>query len=102
MPFGAEVRRRRRALGLTLEDLAERSGLSPHYVSTVETGKRDPSLSTVVALAKGLAVGAGELLGGVKGLSAAGLEAGRLFDLAPRDVQGGVVAILRATARRRR
>jgi transcriptional regulator with XRE-family HTH domain len=56
MDFGKEVRRRREALGLTLEELAERAGLTPNYVGTVETGKRDPSLSTVLALAKGLRV----------------------------------------------
>jgi transcriptional regulator with XRE-family HTH domain len=102
MSFGREVRRRRKALGLTLEQLAEKSGLSPHYLSTVETDGRDPSLSTIVGIAKGLGCPPGELVGGVKELSGAGYEAGRLFEGAPEDVREGVLRILRATSRRRR
>ncbi len=102
MDFGKEVRRRREALGLTLEQLAERAELTPNYVGTVENGKRDPSLSTVVALAKGLHVPPAELLGGVKELGPAGVEAGRLFETAAPDVQDAVLRLLRAVTRRRR
>ena len=105
MSLGREVRRRRKAADLTLEQLAERSGLSPHYLSTVETERRDPSVSTVTSIAKALGCPSGELLGGVRDLSPAGHEAGRLFDSAPAEVQEGVLRILRATAapaRRRR
>jgi len=100
--FGDEVRRRREALGWTLEHLAERATLSPNYVGSVEMGKRDPSLSTILALAKGLRVSPGELLGPVKELSAAGYEVGRTFDASSDDVQDLVVRLLRVTARRRR
>jgi transcriptional regulator with XRE-family HTH domain len=100
--FGREIRRRREALGLTIEQLAERAELSPNYVGTVETGKRDPSLSTVLALAKGLHVPPAELFGGVKELGSAGVEAGRLFEAAAPDVQGAVLRLLRAVTRRRR
>jgi transcriptional regulator with XRE-family HTH domain len=100
--LGREVRRRRRALGLTLEQLAERSGLTPNYIGTVEHGQRDPSLSTVMALAKGLEVSASELLGGVADMSPAAMEAARLFDSVPPDVQSALLALLRATAPRRR
>jgi transcriptional regulator with XRE-family HTH domain len=102
MSLGPEVRRRRKALDLTLEQLAERSGLSPHYLSTVETERRDPSLSTITSIAKALGCLPGELLGGVRDLSPSGHEAGRLFDGAPSEVQDGVLRILRATGRRRR
>jgi transcriptional regulator with XRE-family HTH domain len=102
MSVGREVRRRRTAIGLTLEQLAERSGLSPHYLSTLETEKRDPSASTLTKIAKGLSCAPGELLGAVKELSPAAHEAGVLFDGAPEDVREGVLRILRATSRRRR
>jgi transcriptional regulator with XRE-family HTH domain len=102
MSLGREVRRRRKALDLTLEQLAERARLTPHFLSTVETDKRDPSVSTVLALARGLDCAPGELLGGVKDLSQAGYEAGKLFDGASEDVQEGVLRILRAVGRRRR
>lgn len=96
--FGREVRRRREANTLTLEQLAERSGLTPNYIGGVETQKRNPSLSTVIALAKGLGVPAGELLSGVKDISPAAVEAGRLFEEAPGDVQDAVMKLLRMAA----
>ena len=69
LEFCREVRRRRLALGLTLEQLAERSGLTPNYIGAVELGKRDPSLSTVLALARGFKVPPGEMLGSAPGLT---------------------------------
>ena len=102
MSFGDEVKRRRASLGWTLEQLAERSGLSPNFVGTVENGRRDPSLSTVLALAKGLRVPPGELLGPVKELSPAAYDVGRTFDASSEDVQDLVVRLLRVTGRRRR
>jgi transcriptional regulator with XRE-family HTH domain len=100
--FGATIRRKREALGFTLEKLAERAHLSPNYVGTVENGRRDPSLSTVLALAKALRVPPAELLGGVKDLGPDGLEAGRLFESASSEVQEAVLHLLRVVARRRR
>jgi transcriptional regulator with XRE-family HTH domain len=102
MDFGREVRRRREALGLTLEQLAESSELTPNYIGTIENGKRDPSLSTVLALARGLRVPPAELFGGVEDLTPAATEAGRLFDAAPPEVQEAVLQILRAVTRKRR
>jgi transcriptional regulator with XRE-family HTH domain len=102
LEFGREVRRRREAQRMTLEDLAERSGLTPNYIGTIENGKRDPSLSTIEALAKGLGVKPGELVGSVPEISTAGEEMGRLFDEASPDVQNAILMILRGTARKRR
>jgi transcriptional regulator with XRE-family HTH domain len=100
--FGRTVRSRRKALGLTLEKLAERAELSPNYLGTIETGRRDPSLSTIEKIAGALGTVAGELLGGAKGLSAQGLEAGRLFDQSSSDVQESLLPLLRTLSRRRR
>jgi transcriptional regulator with XRE-family HTH domain len=102
LEFGREVRRRREARSMTLEDLAERSGLTPNYIGTIENGKRDPSLSTIAALAKGLGVKPGELFGSVPDISPAGEEAGRLFDDAPPEVQAAILKILRAVSKKRR
>lgn len=99
--LGKEVRRRREALGLTLEELAERADLSPNYIGTVENGRRDPSLSTLESLAKGLGVPVSELFGPVKDLSAAAYDMGRSFDAAPAEVQELVVRVLRLAPRRR-
>jgi transcriptional regulator with XRE-family HTH domain len=100
--FGQEVRRRRQALNLTLEELAQTSGLTPNYIGSVELGKRDPSLSTIDSLAKALRVPVGEFLGGSRELTPAGLEAAILYDGAPTEIQAAITAILRSTSRKRR
>ena len=100
--FGREVRRRRVALGLTLEELAERSGLTPNYIGTVENGRRDPSLSTVLSLANGLGVPAGELVGGVAELGPVAVETARLVESAPPELQDAILELARAIAKRRR
>lgn len=102
MSFGARVRRNRRALGLTLEQLAERARLSPNYLGTIENGRRDPSLSTIEKIAGALGTAPGALLGGTKGVSAEATEAARLFDRLPADVQDTLLALLRSLSRRRR
>jgi transcriptional regulator with XRE-family HTH domain len=100
--FGQVIRRKRKALGLTLEQLAERAALTPNYVGSVENGRRDPSLSTILALAKGFRVPAAELLGGARDVGPEALEAARLFEAAAPEVQDAVLRLLRAVARRRR
>ncbi|UDY35216.1 helix-turn-helix domain-containing protein [Dermatobacter hominis] len=56
------IRSLRRSLGWTLDDLAERSHLSPSTVSRIETGKRTISLDVLVALAGALQVEVGALI----------------------------------------
>ncbi len=102
MSFGAELRRRRKALRLTLEQVAERAGLSPNYVGSIENGRRDPSLSTVLALAKALRVPVGELFGATHDGGGAALEAARLVDALAPDSQEALLAFLRTLPRRRR
>ncbi len=102
MKFGESVRRRRKALGLTLEKLAERANLTPNYIGTVENGRRDPSLSTIQQIAAALDAPPAELLGGVRDLGPVGVEAGRLVEALPRDAQEPLLLLLRSLARRRR
>jgi len=106
MRFGREIRRRRKALGLTQDALAERARISPHFVSAIENGHtRDPSLSTLQALARGLATSVGDLVDSareVPGLSPLGAEVGRMFDAMPEDAQTAIVTILRSLRRRPR
>lgn len=59
--FGRRVRVLRKERGLSQERLGARSGLHRTYVSSVERGQRNVSLDAIYALAKGLAVPAGEL-----------------------------------------
>jgi transcriptional regulator with XRE-family HTH domain len=89
-------------LGLTLEQLAERSSLTPNYIGTVENGRRDPSLSTVLALAKGLGVPAGELLGSTGEQGTTSSEAAALLESLSPDHQAALLELLRVLARRKR
>lgn len=47
---------RRKELGLTLEEVARRSGLSPAFISLAERHKAVPSIVSLIALAKALEV----------------------------------------------
>lgn len=102
MDFGQAIRRRRLALHLSLEALANAAGLTPNYIGLIETGRREPSLSTVLALAKGLGVPPAEIFSGINDLSPPATEAGLLFDSSPEDVQGAVLALLRSVSLRKR
>jgi len=60
--LGANLRDARERLGLTQEQVAERSGVHATEVSRIEAGKRDPQVSTVRRLAAAVEVKPGQLL----------------------------------------
>ncbi|WP_097966735.1 helix-turn-helix domain-containing protein [Streptomyces sp. or20] len=60
--FGMHLRQLREAQGLTLEDLAEMSGMSFRGIVYIEHGRRNPSLTTILALARGLQIAPSSLL----------------------------------------
>lgn len=53
---GANVKQARLAIGLTQEELAERSGFSQQYISGLEQGKRNPTIVSIFELAQALGV----------------------------------------------
>ena len=53
---GRNVRRIRKAKGMTQEAFAERSGFSQQYVSGLERGRRNPTVVTLFELAQALGV----------------------------------------------
>ena len=55
-PFGRELKRLRRERGLTLGELATRSGLSPASISSYEQGRNRPRAASLAALARALGV----------------------------------------------
>lgn len=59
--FGLRIRALRTAAGLTQEDLAARCGLFRTYLSRIETGAANPTLSMIHALAQSLGVEIHEL-----------------------------------------
>lgn len=48
--------------GLSQEALAKKTGLARAYIARLEIGRHDPSLSTLVKIAKALKVTVGELV----------------------------------------
>ena len=52
--LGKEIRSARTQRGDRLSDLAERSGVSPQYLSEIERGMKDPSSEMIDAIAGAL------------------------------------------------
>lgn len=61
--LGSIVRRLRQRGGLTLERLAESSGVSRAMLSSVERGDKNPTLPVLARIAAGLGVAISELMG---------------------------------------
>jgi len=59
---GENVRRKRKLCGLTQEQFAEKSGFSQQYLSSLENGRRNPSVITLYEIAVALDVQPGDLL----------------------------------------
>jgi transcriptional regulator with XRE-family HTH domain len=63
--FGANVKRERKRLKLSQEQLGELCDLNMTEVSRLEKAQRDPRLTTIVKLAGGLGVPPMQLLAGL-------------------------------------
>jgi transcriptional regulator with XRE-family HTH domain len=61
--LGVELRAARKARGMTLRGVASAVGISPSLLSQVETGKTQPSVSTLYSLVSYLGASIDELLG---------------------------------------
>jgi transcriptional regulator with XRE-family HTH domain len=116
--FGTAVRSTRKDLGLTLEETAERAGVTPNYLGRIENEKVDPSLSVAIAVAKAVRVPLGELAergpqrrgedGRKKGrtFSSEAQELAALYDRMPLEIQERLLPLVqvfhhRLTRRRR-
>jgi transcriptional regulator with XRE-family HTH domain len=74
--LGERVRELRRGRGLTLEELAERSGVSRAMISKLERGEKNPTLVVAAKLAEGFGVTLSQLVG---------MEERREVVVVPRD-----------------
>jgi len=64
LDIGKKIKNLRKKKGLTLQELSQRSGVSPGYISMLERGfKKSPTLDVLKKLAKGLEVNLSELIG---------------------------------------
>lgn len=64
--LGSLVRKRRGKLGISQEELAMRSNLDRTYISGIERGVRNPSLTALVNLADGMKINVSTLLEGLE------------------------------------
>lgn len=69
------LRDMRKAAGLTLIDLAGRSGLAASTLSKIENGQMSPTYDTILSLAEGLDVDISDLVTGGRGHSVNGRKA---------------------------
>lgn len=63
--FGANLRRARQRKTLTQEKLAAAADLDPTYISGIERGLRNPSILSVVRIAKALGTSVSALSKGI-------------------------------------
>jgi transcriptional regulator with XRE-family HTH domain len=59
--FGRKVRSRRQELGLTLAEVAEKSGLGRSFVSEIERDQVSPSIASLLKLCRALGLGLRDL-----------------------------------------
>jgi transcriptional regulator with XRE-family HTH domain len=64
--LGDRVRARRKALGLSQEQLGERCGLHRTYVGQVERGEVNASVTNLLAVADGLDIDVADLVRGLR------------------------------------
>lgn len=54
--LGAQIRKVRKKCGLTIEALSEKAELSPVFLSDVERGRKEPSVTTLLKISSALGV----------------------------------------------
>jgi transcriptional regulator with XRE-family HTH domain len=64
--FGKLIAERRNSLGISQEEFAERADLDRTYISGLERGVRNPSLTAIVKVAKGFGITTEKLLRGLE------------------------------------
>lgn len=79
--FAANVKRARKRLGISQEELGFRSGLNRTTISHYERGSREPGVDAVIKLAAGLELSPDELCEGISWL----IEEQRFEIEAPAD-----------------
>lgn len=89
MEIGHALKVCRSSRKLSLDEVADRSGLSQSYISMIESGKREPTLSSIEKIAKALAVPTPILMflaAGKDELQGLDAETSRLLSVAVLDV----------------
>lgn len=62
LPFGAALRRVRLSVGMSQERLGLEAGVQRNFISLIETGHNQPTISTIAKLARALGMKASQLV----------------------------------------
>ena len=62
LALGKAVRAHRRSRSWTIEEAAERFGVEPAFVRSIEAGRTNPTLAVIVSIAVAFAMRPGDLL----------------------------------------
>jgi len=60
--LGKNLKRIRTAKGITQGDIVRKLGMGRGFISNIENGKANPTLSTIAKLAEAIGVSVGELM----------------------------------------
>ena len=94
--LGARVSRRRRSVGLTQQELAERAGLSQPHIQAIEAGRtKRPTIAALLKVARALST---DLAADVAASRSDGLPPSLLVDLS--ELGADDVAIVETLVRR--
>lgn len=99
--LGRRLKALRKRAALTQEDLAERAGLNPKDISGIERGRENPTLDTLLRLAKELGAQPVELFDfDLEGMTAARMKkaAGELIRQLDAEALRCVLRLLRASS----
>jgi transcriptional regulator with XRE-family HTH domain len=61
MSYGEKLRKIRKRLGMTLEDVSQKTGFTKSFISQIENGKNSPSISSLKKICYALGVSISEL-----------------------------------------
>ena len=96
--LGKRIRAAREALGISQEELAARADLNTSYLSQIERGMKEPSLSVLERLADGVHLDLGELFERDPAAAPAlqEREVARLLAELPEDKRKALLDLIRA------
>lgn len=89
--IGTRIREIREVRSRSLAEIAQAAGIKPAFLEAVESGKKDPTMSELAKIAKGLAVPLPQLF---SNLTPAAVVISATFKDAPEDIQDAVKTIL--------
>lgn len=95
LEIGLRLRRARTEQGLSLSELARRSGVGKGSLSEIETGKRNPTVDTLYALCRPLGIPLSALLGGTAGSESVAPGGMRTILISVRELSDATVEVFR-------